>query len=822
MENLVSAVLNSADKETFHQLMLALGDTGKSYFLRTEILQQFKDLCRSLDKPNYFFHSSALGELLHFTHELLIDDGYFWLILRSRVTDQAIFRICLDLSSFQRKLGRDLLESRDRLVNRYQPDILEIDFEAFSDAALSISDPRNIGQGLPAYTQHLMTSIETGGLHQWHQHLLDVLKNCHYNDQSLLINESIQIASQLPQVLEQVRIYLSQQDPNTSASMLIAGLREQGLEPGWGNTAARIGESIDLLQQILAVPNASLLEAFLHRLPNVFRIVLVSVHGWVGQKGVLGKAETAGQVAYVLDQALYLERAIKENLEQSGLSELHIHPEIIILTRLIPNCEGTTCNLKLEPVEGTDFTKILRVPFRTEDGAVLDSWITKFSIWPYLEEFSAEAVRELTHLLGAESPDLIIGHYSDGNLVAYHLSKAFQTLNCNIAHALEKSKHLFSDLYWQDLEEHYHFSAQFSADLITMNAADLLVTSSLQEITGSPDHSGQYESYRCFTMPHLFHVVNGINLCHPKFNFIPPGVNEAIFFPFSEQIKRNPADIERVRTLIFSDADSSSLGHLKHPHKKMILAFSTIQNIKNLPELLENFAKNDNLRHHCNLVLLTGALYPSEGQSDEVNEILGKMHHIISEDKLDSSLRWIGKRLSSQDLAEMYRVVADHQGIFLHGASFEAFGLTLIESMSSGLPVFATMFGGPSEIIEDGRSGFLINPTQPDKAMERVLEFFQACESDPELWFKISNNGIQRVQQRYQWEKHVEKLLTLTKTLKLWKPLQHQKDSELKQYLERLYFLIHRSRLKSMASSEAPSSPIGGSNESAMNSGVMF
>jgi len=34
------------------------------------------------------------------------------------------------------------------------------------------------------------------------------------------------------------------------------------------------------------------------------------------------------------------------------------------------------------------------------------------------------------------------------------------------------------------------------------------------------------ESYKCFTMPDLYHVVNGIELFSPKFNVVPPGVNE--------------------------------------------------------------------------------------------------------------------------------------------------------------------------------------------------------------------------------------------------------------------------------------------------------
>jgi len=34
---------------------------------------------------------------------------------------------------------------------------------------------------------------------------------------------------------------------------------------------------------------------------------------------------------------------------------------------------------------------------------------------------------------------------------------------CNVAR-FGKSKYLFSNLYWQDLEEKYHFSLQFTAD----------------------------------------------------------------------------------------------------------------------------------------------------------------------------------------------------------------------------------------------------------------------------------------------------------------------------------------------------------------------
>ena len=105
------------------------------------------------------------------------------------------------------------------------------------------------------------------------------------------------------------------------------------------------------------------------------------------------------------------------------------------------------------------------------------------------------------------SPDVIIGNYSDGNLVASVLAHRLGVTQCNIAHALEKTKYLYSDLYWQDNEPNYHFSCQFTADIIAMNAADFIITSTYQEIAGTEENPGQYESYMTFTISHLAFLI---------------------------------------------------------------------------------------------------------------------------------------------------------------------------------------------------------------------------------------------------------------------------------------------------------------------------
>jgi sucrose synthase len=183
----------------------------------------------------------------------------------------------------------------------------------------------------------------------------------------------------------------------------------------------------------------------------IFSIAILSPHGWFGQSDVLGRPDTGGQVVYILDQVRALERAMHDSLAEQGLN---IDPRILVVTRLIPEAEGTTCDQRMEPIAGTRNAHILRVPFMDPAGHVVPQWISRFEIWPYLERFSHDVERELLAELGGR-PDFIIGNYSDGNLVASLLSQRLRVTQCNIAHALEKTKYLYSDLYSRpDRHEH--------------------------------------------------------------------------------------------------------------------------------------------------------------------------------------------------------------------------------------------------------------------------------------------------------------------------------------------------------------------------------
>jgi sucrose synthase len=118
--------------------------------------------------------------------------------------------------------------------------------------------------------------------------------------------------------------------------------------------------------------------------------------------------------------------------------------------------------------------------------------------------------------------------------------------------------------------------------------------------------------------------------------------------------------------------------------------------------------------------------------------------------------------------------------------------LTVIEAMSSGLPTFATRYGGPSETIVDGVSGFHIDPNHGDQAAEKILGFLLRCREEPEYWQTISRGGLERVAERYTWKRYADQLLKLARIYGFWKFISNIEREETRRYLEMFYFLMYR------------------------------
>ncbi|KAA8549140.1 hypothetical protein F0562_000824 [Nyssa sinensis] len=557
--------------------------------------------------------------------------------------------------------------------------------------------------------------------------LLDFLRAHNYKGTAMMLNDRIQSLSRLQSALAKAEDYLSKLPPDSPYAEFEYALQGMGFERGWGDTAQRVLQMMHLLLDILQAPDPSTLEMFLGRIPMLFNVVILSVHGYFGQANILGLPDTGGQVVYVLDQVRSLENEMLLRIKQRGLD---VTPRILIVTRLIPDAKGTSCNQRLERVSGTEYTHILRVPFRTEKG-ILRKWISRFDVWPYLETFAEDAASEI----GAELqgvPDFIIGNYSDGNLVSSLLAHKLGVTQCTIAHALEKTKYPDSDIYWKKYEDKYHFSCQFTADLLAMNHSDFIITSTYQEIAGTRNTVGQYESYIAFTLPGLYRVVRGIDVFDPKFNIVSPGADMCIYFSYAEKEKRLTALHGSIEKMLYGpEQNDEHIGTLSDRSKPILYSMARLDRVKNITGLVECYGKCSKLRELVNLVVVSGYIDVEKSSDREEIAEIEKMHDLMKKYNLDGQFQWISSQTNRARNGELYRYIADTRGAFVQPAFYKAFGLTVVEAMTCGLPTFATCHGGPREIIEDGVSGFHIDPYHPDKSAARMANFFQRCKEDP-------------------------------------------------------------------------------------------
>jgi glycosyltransferase involved in cell wall biosynthesis len=85
----------------------------------------------------------------------------------------------------------------------------------------------------------------------------------------------------------------------------------------------------------------------------------------------------------------------------------------------------------------------------------------------------------------------------------------------------------------------------------------------------------------------------------------------------------------------------------------------------------------------------------------------------------------------------------------------ELLGLAAIEAMASGTPVVASRIGGLPEVVENGVTGFLVEPGDVAELRSRLAEIL----ADPELGERLGRNGRERVVETFTWDACAERCL---------------------------------------------------------------
>ncbi len=95
--------------------------------------------------------------------------------------------------------------------------------------------------------------------------------------------------------------------------------------------------------------------------------------------------------------------------------------------------------------------------------------------------------------------------------------------------------------------------------------------------------------------------------------------------------------------------------------------------------------------------------------------------------------------------------------VFVLSSSMEGLPLAVLEAMAAGLPVVATAVGGLPNLIDDGKTGFLV-PSGDEHPMRDRL---RALRADPALARAVGERGRTLARARYSRDQMVSRYLTL-------------------------------------------------------------
>ena len=95
--------------------------------------------------------------------------------------------------------------------------------------------------------------------------------------------------------------------------------------------------------------------------------------------------------------------------------------------------------------------------------------------------------------------------------------------------------------------------------------------------------------------------------------------------------------------------------------------------------------------------------------------------------------------------------------IFLLSSEYEGFGYVITEAMASCKPVVAFDIKSTSEIILDGKTGFITGLGKTNEMADRVMELAE----NPKLRASMGRGGKKRVEELFSFEKNQKEILDL-------------------------------------------------------------
>jgi len=454
-----------------------------------------------------------------------------------------------------------------------------------------------------------------------------------------------------------------------------------------------------------------------------YYIQLYSPHGLIRFKDPeIGRdKDTGGQVKYVLEL----------------LENLSLHPLVrkvdLFTRRIIDKRVSHSYEKEIEVVN--DKARIIRV---TCGG---HAYRPKESLWDHLDEFIDKTIRFIDD--EADFPDVVHGHYADGNYLAGQVSEMFGIPFIATGHSLGRNKKnilLQEGMTEEKINEKFNMERRIEVEELLLKTADVIIVST-QHIIDT-----QYALYE--------------NAKAGRFKVIAPGVTPEIFYPFYRMdMPSFKMSIEQEQALYRVNADIDRF--LFNPAKPLILSIGRADKRKNFETIIQSYGEDKELQAMANLAIFAGVRKDISQMPADEKDILTNLLLLLDKYDLYGKMAIPKKNDPKLDVPEIYRLAARKKGVFVNATPGENFGLTIVEAAACGLPVIASPTGGPKEILEQCDNGLLVDVESPAAIAEAIKKII----ADHATWEKYSANGIIATNQLYSWTSFAERYVKVVNNL---------------------------------------------------------
>lgn len=200
-----------------------------------------------------------------------------------------------------------------------------------------------------------------------------------------------------------------------------------------------------------------------------------------------------------------------------------------------------------------------------------------------------------------------------------------------------------------------------------------------------------------------------------------------------QSINKVAPEISKKLTLIYNGVFApTSTGS----NKKPVPTIGTISRLvpeKGITEIIEAFSKLSTFKGNLWII---GSLSGNEK----------KYHDLAVRLNVANRVDFIGYTNDSDKYLK-------RMSYFVHASYHEAFSTAIIEASMNGLPIIATNVGGTPEIIENGKTGLLVEPRDSEaltRALERLIK-------NPPLAKSLGSNARKNALEKFDFQKIVEK-----------------------------------------------------------------